>query len=88
MTGRTVGLLGAAAVAVTMLAGCGEKYPTNVESNFLNACEMRGGSASRCGCALGWLESNVSFAQYTAAEAEMYRTGALPASVAGAVAAC
>lgn len=63
-------LLAPAVALVLPLAGCGS-YPVNVQTNYLNACEAKGGSSSRCNCTLDWLESNVSYTQFQADDAYM-----------------
>ncbi len=61
-------------------------YPVNVQTNFLNSCEVNG-SAQTCQCDLSWLESNVSLNQFEQDEATANQ-GTIPADLTAAVQAC
>jgi hypothetical protein len=79
---------GTALVALTLaLTGCGEKCPSYVETNYLNACQLYGGAASSCACALNWYEDHVSFVQFKADEDDV-RTGTIPDNLRYAAQAC
>lgn len=78
-----------ASVAAVVLAGCGgsKSYPTNVQSNFLNACEANGGAVSTCGCTLKWFESHKSLTQFIADDNQV-NNGGVPSDMVKASAAC
>jgi hypothetical protein len=49
--------------------GCGgdkkkEKYPANVQRNFVNSCVSSGGNTKACKCALSKIEEKLSFDAY------------------------
>jgi hypothetical protein len=75
-----------AMVLALALAGCGEKYPPNIEMNFLDGCEMKA-SATACSCLLGWFEDNRSLTQFLADE-DYVRTGTMPTDLATAIQYC
>jgi hypothetical protein len=94
---KTRCLIGGIAGAL-VVSGCGSgngsssgssthHYPTNIRSNFLNACEANGGAVSKCGCSLKWFESHVSLARLMADE-RTSKHGSLPSDFTKAIRAC
>jgi hypothetical protein len=61
-------------------------YPANVQSNFLNSCEVNG-SPSVCECSLSWFEQHVSLSQFEQDESELEQ-GGQPADITSVEQAC
>jgi hypothetical protein len=57
--------------------GGGRSYPANVQSNFLNACEVSA-SVSVCDCALKNIEDQAPLSEFVQDERTFKRTGSLP----------
>jgi hypothetical protein len=88
MRARSHAALALQIFVVLVLAGCRHKYPLHAEHSFRQACELQGGSTSRCGCTLNWLEDHVSFTDFEAADATATRTGVVPNNIAEGIASC
>jgi hypothetical protein len=65
-----------------------DRYPANIEVNFLNACEMGGAPADSCRCAFEQIRSQFSVEEFDALEREMGLTGVVPATVATSASNC
>lgn len=52
------------------LAACGRatSYPASYEPNFMNACQVEGGSAELCGCVWEKIESGIPLEEFQAME--------------------
>lgn len=77
----------------TVLAACGSDtnkrdYPAEVRRNFLQACELSGGSADSCFCTLEEIEQRYDLAEFISAESSYSATGVLPVGMAAALAEC
>ena len=85
VVGLTVGFLALVAIAGGLLltrsgdgtdeAGGGNRYPADVRSNFLDACENAGSSRSTCACILEALEDTYTLSEFTRLEEEILRGG-------------
>jgi hypothetical protein len=65
---RRLGILLASTVAIAACGGSATtSYPANVQTNFLNACEMKAGVAA-CDCTLSHIEQHVSLGDYQIGE--------------------
>ena len=95
---RVYGLIGAAVAVVVVAIGVfvylnsgdsndGKPYPANIQTNFLNACEVQG-SVSQCGCALQYIEARIPLAEFETAEADIKAGRSTPDWVYEAIAAC
>jgi hypothetical protein len=84
---RRLAAIGAVALGVAACGGSGNSYPANVQSNFLNACEMSA-SVSVCDCALKNIENQVPLAQFVQAERTLKQTGTLPEKLRSAALSC
>jgi hypothetical protein len=73
------------------IAACGSSgpptYPANVQTNFLNACEVKGQVAA-CNCTLTHIEQRVSLSDYQTGEQGIAVSGLLPQWLYDAVASC
>lgn len=65
--------------AVFFGGGGGSSYPANAQANFLNACEQSSSATvAKCGCALSWIEDNVSLADFQAGESAVTAGSSTP----------
>ena len=63
-------------LVVLVLAACSEttleaqsaNYPSEVRTNFLEACTAAGSSQATCECMLQEIEANISFSEFTSLE--------------------
>lgn len=74
--------------ALLALSGCGaNSWPSNIEANFLNACEVQGNRSS-CECALSSLKGSMTANEFEAAETAATQSGTLDSRITNAIASC
>jgi hypothetical protein len=85
---------------MVVLAGCGGSghhgYPSNLVTDYLNACEadetaagLTGRAAvERCGCRLDWVQANVPLSKFESGEETVKSGGTTPDWIFEAIGAC